>query len=355
MDPRTATQFAQRSAAILLLDTPEGLDLSLDLFPVVARTNFSGFKMIPAGIHFLAFGARDGLRTGLFLALNDEVAVFRWNTDGELFESVSEADHAAYSQGVRNWDFDAKLVPFTVHQEGQAQWESLSSHISEAVLKRLNPIGGWISSTSGPLTKEEEALLRRDGKSYSATPDTVTTATTAAEPLPFYSPVARRVVGDSADATTALNLDKSGLLEQIVGRNWGGQHRLLLGELQYAFVSFVLCISFHSFEQWKALVLLICNCDALVCRQPVFFEEFAAILRCHLEQAPDDFLTAELGSKNFLIPALKTLFELTEDVHSPVLGTALAQLRQFAERKFSVSFSITALSDDEDGPVIVDL
>lgn len=45
--------------------------------------------------------------------------------------------------------------------------------------------------------------------------------------------------GISAAELTALNLDKSALLETVVAQQYAGRFDDLLGELQFAFVAFV--------------------------------------------------------------------------------------------------------------------
>ncbi len=49
---------------------------------------------------------------------------------------------------------------------------------------------------------------------------------------------------------------------------------MLLGELQYAFILFFLGENYDGFEQWKALVHLLCACDAALLSRASFFERF---------------------------------------------------------------------------------
>ena len=50
----------------------------------------------------------------------------------------------------------------------------------------------------------------------------------------------RAVAGFTPAQLTALNLDKSGLLERVIADNYSGREAGLLAEFQYAFVTFLL-------------------------------------------------------------------------------------------------------------------
>eukprot|EP00494_Astrolonche_serrata_P001249 UN01255 len=65
----------------------------------------------------------------------------------------------------------------------------------------------------------------------------------------------------SADELTLLNLDRTSLLETVLAKNYQGQEDLLLGELQFSFVAFMMGQSLEAFMQWKALVSLLLSCS----------------------------------------------------------------------------------------------
>jgi len=70
-----------------------------------------------------------------------------------------------------------------------------------------------------------------------------------------------------------MNFDKSTILEDLLTKDFDNQVDILLGELQFAFVSFLLGQNFDSFEQWKQLVLLLTQCDAaLITQYNLFFK-----------------------------------------------------------------------------------
>lgn len=59
---------------------------------------------------------------------------------------------------------------------------------------------------------------------------------------------------------TQLNFDKSQILKDLIKIEYNKEYKLLLGELQFCFVIFVLGENFSGFEQWKKLLILITSC-----------------------------------------------------------------------------------------------
>nr|POE98873.1 protein aar2 like [Quercus suber] len=58
----------------------------------------------------------------------------------------------------------------------------------------------------------------------------------------------------------SLNIDKTQLLESLLIKDYGGSEDVLLGELQFAFIAFLMGQSLEGFLQWKALVNLLFGC-----------------------------------------------------------------------------------------------
>ncbi|PNX78312.1 AAR2 protein family, partial [Trifolium pratense] len=50
------------------------------------------------------------------------------------------------------------------------------------------------------------------------------------------------------------------LLETLLAKDYGGSEELLLGELQFAFIAFLMGQSLEAFLQWKSLVSLLFGC-----------------------------------------------------------------------------------------------
>ena len=77
----------------------------------------------------------------------------------------------------------------------------------------------------------------------------------------FYSDVPRmkQIQGIEGAALTMMNLDKSAILQDVLSKL--PNFKDLLGELQFAFATFLLGENYENFEQWKRLLVLLCNCQ----------------------------------------------------------------------------------------------
>ena len=69
-------------------------------------------------------------------------------------------------------------------------------------------------------------------------------------------PVAKQLKGIEGAALTRVSLDKTLLLQELLSKSKISPLELL-GEMQYAFVTFMLGENFESFEHWKKLVILL--------------------------------------------------------------------------------------------------
>ena len=79
----------------------------------------------------------------------------------------------------------------------------------------------------------------------------------------FYSDVpakAKTVKGIDGAAITQMNLDKTHILNCLIDNLPEKNPLQIIGELQFAFITFVLGENFESFEQWTSLIILLCGC-----------------------------------------------------------------------------------------------
>lgn len=92
---------------------------------------------------------------------------------------------------------------------------------------------------------------------------------------------------------------------------------MFFGELQFAFITFILGESVDGFEQWKQMVVLIAFSDDLCLEQPQIFLDFIrkklfteflkflAILYSQLQQFPEDFFIDTISSNSFMSNCLE--------------------------------------------------
>ena len=95
-----------------------------------------------------------------------------------------------------------------------------------------------------------------------------------------------------------MNLDKTITLTSLITAFPGNNPLHLLGELQFAFVTFVLGENFESFEQWKSLLILLCGCrEAMVTSYRDLYFKLVPVLYAQIEQLPQEFFAE---TENFI-------------------------------------------------------
>ncbi|CEM34092.1 unnamed protein product [Vitrella brassicaformis CCMP3155] len=394
------SEAAASSCTILLLDAPKDIDVGIDYHFWKIGPRFMGIKLIPPGAHYIYWsppGEEGDTRLGYFLYLKPaQVVVRRWNAEAEVFDVVSEDEETRYGDGVSNLHFEQNLGPYPL--ELASDWSELSSHITQTIIDKVEPVGHRIASRGKEYDAEDKRRMeratgqesvslpapppaKRRGVSSSAesAPPAVAQEPSeppqpAAEDAPtesfdssfrgrvssgtvFFSdiPKTRIPPGSSPSDVTRLSLDRSSCLEKLLTANYRNDDRGILGELQFAYIAFLLGQNFDGFEQWKALVTLLCNCEDSIRAHPDLYCDFIRVLYAQLKQAPDDLFTDSLLQGNFLTSGLSSLCELCTDASAPPkLRRRVDYLRDLIRSKFKMSLEeIEGL--DADAPIVVDL
>lgn len=252
--------------------------------------------------------------------------VLKWNPKWEGFFADSEwpeEERTRYADGVLRMEFDASLgaYPFELHP----QWQTLTSLVTEKLMRKLNAV-----QTSTGL-----------GGAFFT-------------PLPGRRHVPHGLQGAEL---TRYGLDRSQALDELLRQHYDEDTDTLLGELQYSFATFLIGHEYDGFEQWKALIGLLCSCDRAMTERSALFVAFTELLHAQLLMVPEDFFIDPLSERNFLTVALKSFFELVQDSDTPPqLAAAAKRLKKLAEERFVVSFSVSRVDDagDEDAPVVVE-
>ncbi|KAI4320307.1 hypothetical protein MLD38_033803 [Melastoma candidum] len=268
MDSETALELVKRGATLLLLDVPPHSLVGIDTQVFSVGPAFRGIKMIPPGPHFIYYSSssRDGRDfspiTGFFVdAGPSEVFVRRWDQQ-ERLAVVTDEEAERYCHSVKNMEFDRYLGPYDINRYGD--WKRLSSYLNKDIIQRLEPIGGDITVGSEPemfkgssktaMEKNLDEQLRKS--KFSITTDESRSRGCYYTSIPHV--IKRRDV--QGHELTSLNLDKTQLLESMLEKHHGGIEDSILGELQFAFISFLMGQSLQGFLQWKSLVSLFLEC-----------------------------------------------------------------------------------------------
>uniref|UniRef100_A0A1J3CVF5 Protein AAR2-like protein n=1 Tax=Noccaea caerulescens TaxID=107243 RepID=A0A1J3CVF5_NOCCA len=385
MDSEKALELVKHGATLLFLDVPQHTIIGLDTQMFSVGPNFKGIKMIPPGIHFVFYSSstRDGKEfsptIGFFVDVGpSQVIVRKWNQQDECLAKVSEEEEERYSQAVRNLEFDKHLGPYNLSQYGA--WKHLSNYITKDVVGKFEPLGGEITVINesgilegGPKTAMERELDAQMKKSSRFK------ASSNEQPKGnrFYYTCIPRIIkhkGMSGQELTSMNLDKTQLLENLLSKEYKASEDLLLGELQFSFVAFLMGQSLESFMQWKSLVSLLLGCtDAPFHTRSQLFTKFIKVIYHQLKHGlqketsgPEVGLQALLddswlASDSFLHLLCKEFFALVEEA-SVVDGDLLSWTRKFKELlenrlgwEFKKKSSIGGIcfdEDDEYAPVV---
>lgn len=127
----------------------------------------------------------------------------------------------------------------------------------------------------------------------------------------------------------------------------------LLGELQFAFVCFLIGNVYDGFEQWKSILNLVCNCEKAIELYPGFYLKLVNALYYQLGEMPLDFFTDITTSNNFLVVHLHNLFENIKESSSNDSNEKLKrrcdQFKNYLQQKYNFDFEE---EPDEYAPVI---
>jgi A1 cistron-splicing factor AAR2 len=162
----------------------------------------------------------------------------------------------------------------------------------------------------------------------------------------------RYPVGASPGEITQHQLDCTFVLQSLLDAQYQTDHSLLLGEVQFAFVCFLVGQVYDGFEQWKRLVKLLCSCESAISKYPQLYLQFITLLHYHVREIPEDFFVDIVSSDNFLVSVLRSLFENLQDSQADSkLKSRGLKFKEHLEKKFNWDLNVDT---DEDAPVIVE-
>ncbi|CAN1122837.1 Protein AAR2 homolog [Linum perenne] len=391
MDPDTALELVKQGATLLLLDVPQYTLVGVDTQVFTVGPAFKGIKMIPPGIHFLYFSSsnREGKEfspvIGSFIdAGPSEVIVRRWEQQEERLVKLSEEEAERFAQAVLRLEFDGNLGPYNASQ--YRDWKQLSNYLARSIIERIEPIGGEITISSEsriyeniPKSSMEKTLDEQLVNNKFSTSTSIDKSTVRGC---YYTRIPRTIKhkGIAAKELTSLNLDKTELLESILMKYYGGSEDVLLGELQFSYIAFLMGQSLEGFFQWKSMVTLLLGCvEAPFRTRSRLYTKFIKViyyqLKFGLQKDREDANSAGVGvsslldeswftADSFLHRLFKEFFTLLQEA-SVIDGDLLSWSRKLKEMvenelgwELQQSNSADGLyfeEDDEYAPAVVKL
>lgn len=393
MDQETAQILFREGATMVCLDVPEGTEFGFDYSSWTAGPLFKGVKMIPPGIHFVYYSARNkqadevGPRTGTFINFEQKsVVVRKWNPIAEeLTEDGISADDVQRIQDNLK-DLDRFLGPYPY--EGYKKWVSLSNFITPELLDKLQPLSKRICSVTDFVSEVSNTQSRKLGKTSGSTKtsedqdetnvskerDLQDNKEENAEPtslkdaesrLPDMKvreeskiqfskiPKQKYPPGCSPAEMTKYSIDSSYALESILCSNYKDNEAKILGEIQFAFICFLIGQVLDAFEQWKNLVHVMCTSEEALQNQASLFLNFISVIHYHIQETPEDFFVDILSANNFLTSTLQEFFSNLENMSlDSDLKKRGLKFRDYLTQKFKWDFTS---EPDDYAPTVVDL
>lgn len=393
MDQETAQILFHEGATMVCLDVPEGTEFGFDYSSWTAGPLFKGVKMIPPGIHFVYYSARNkqadevGPRTGTFINFEQKsVVVRKWNPIAEELteDGISADDVQRIQENLK--DLDRFLGPYPY--EGYKKWVSLSNFITPELLDKLQPQSKRICSVTDLVSEVSNTQSRKlrktsgstktsedqdetnvskekdlqDNKEENAEP---TSLKDAESRLPYMKvreeskiqfskiPKQKYPPGCSPAEMTKYSIDSSYALESILCSNYKENESKILGEIQFAFICFLIGQVLDAFEQWKNLVHVMCTSEEALQNHASLFLNFISVIHYHIQETPEDFFVDILSANNFLTSTLQEFFSNLENMSSDSdLKKRGLKFRDYLTQKFKWDFTS---EPDDYAPTVVDL
>ncbi|XP_068198264.1 protein AAR2 homolog [Antennarius striatus] len=372
MDPDLAQRLFEEGAFLVLLGVPQGTELGIDCKSWQVGPRFKGVKMIPPGLHFLHYcsanpancGGEIGPKTGIFLSLKPkETLLAKWdakNEDLDFSASQNEEEMSRIRANLR--DLDPFLGPYPY--EVMRKWVSLTDRLSQELVDVLQPLSGRICAFSDVIPE----IQFRHTKDRAEQPRNDTACQSMKEGLNRlpkmkqregtelrFSVIPERTYppGATPAEITRCSLDLSYALETVLEKNHQLQPLNLLGELQFAFVCFLVGNVYEGFEHWKSLLVLLCRSEETMRKCKELYLGLIAVLYHQLGEIPPDFFVDIVSQDNFLTSTLQDFFQFASGPGvDATLRKRAEKFKAHLTKKFRWDFDADL---DDCAPVVVEL
>jgi A1 cistron-splicing factor AAR2 len=264
---------------LVIAGLPVGYNFGIDMRMWQIGDRFTGVRLIPDGIHFVSYSAQDDeMRQGFFIVVSPKsgMEVRIWDPKTESLEQVS--DRPQYESVKRTFLNDFRcisgLAPFDtcMGEESIRDWKDASRFITPQLIERLQPINGQqflsLSQPSADITDQNARTI-------------------------FFTQVGKpKPPPDASESeVTLFHINRTAHLEQYLGRANYESELDVVGELQTAFILFLLGMNYDAFVQWRQLIEMLLGCSEAGIRQHKdLFTAVASALSFQVKQMPEDFL-----------------------------------------------------------------
>jgi A1 cistron-splicing factor AAR2 len=266
-------------AVLGIVGLPSGYNIGMNMRMWEVGEKFTGIRGISPGVHFVYYSSYDDeIRQSFFITIDgsNPMFVYEWSKQNECLELVQATERYSHLRSffLNDFRYISGLAPFDscIDEQSSKNWLSASRYISTDVIARIQPINGLpfgsSQQPSGDLPK-------------------------SSVPSIFFTEVGKVQLppGSSGSAITQSRMDSSLHLRQFLARVNNRAELDVIGELQAAFILFLLGTNYEAFVQWRKMleVFLKCKEEGIRARSDLFVA-LSDALKFQVEQLPDDFM-----------------------------------------------------------------
>ncbi|VDN02662.1 unnamed protein product [Thelazia callipaeda] len=308
-------------AFFIFLNVPQNVEFGIDYKSWRVGPKFLGLKMVPPGVHFVFFSVKTAPRIGFFHDFKEkEVLVRKWDSSREdmVVESVPSNEVERVRSNLKSMDNGLAPYPYETYRK----WFSLSNYITGKTVARLRPENqyGRITGQAELVTMETEMMEKESIQGYPSScvdrdhPTRIRFVDECGLPIMNirpgfqirFSEISLQSEIDSID--TKNFSDQTWKLRRIINI-LDGEWCEVLGELQFAFICFLMGQVYEGFEQWKRLICLLCSCVEEIFECKDLYMALLPVLHFELKECPEDFFIDIVSRDNFLSTTLSRLFK----------------------------------------------
>ncbi|XP_057335676.1 protein AAR2 homolog [Microplitis mediator] len=370
MNQEVAKYLFKQGGTLIVLDMSPGTDFGIDLKSWTTGSNFKGIKMIPPGLHFIHYSATNEFnesvpRVGFFHVFKEkDFIVKQWDKKEEDMSSLPIEDELVERLKTNHKELDKFLGPYPY--EMLNQWKELTDKIDDNILERCLPLSGFVRSALELENYDNEMRLKENDKNKQRRRESGLSVEAKEElllpnlkakkgtELRFTEIPERNYPDDATPAEiTEYSLDSTYALNATIQKMKDQSE--IIGELQLAFVCFLVGQSLEAFEHWKKLIALICGAEKAISNRRSIYVDFLHIIEIQLSHAPEDILCDIVSSNNFVYHHLRKLFA-TIEINPEIEGRLKSEATRLQTRltnKFSWDFSNLQEEEFDEAPVVV--
>jgi len=358
MNQETAQALFRDGAFLILQGVPEGTEFGIDWNCWNTGPKFEGVKMIPPGVHFVFYSAvaegsnSTAPRTGFFHIFNSrEILIKKWNNSNEELVDYLPTDEELCTIRDKLHDMDKNLGAYPY--DTLKKWVAMSDNITSELVKKLSPEDGVVKSVLELLPEEVAVVGDENSRSLVTDKDGLPCMSANPASVIRFTPVAKHWYPDGASPAevTKHSIDSSYILSTLLSTYQN--YTDILGEMQFAFVCFILGQVFDAFEHWKKLVHVVCSCESELNAHLMLYKRLISVLYHQITEIPPDFFVDIVTHNNFLVSTLTQLFSnIQQSCFDDELQKKAKQFRKYLTKKYRWKFN----EEPEDwAPVVVEM